>query len=226
MTVNDMTTTQIPQTQTRTGSVPLFVVSLVAPSFDGWGGIGIALGNRVEASIPALDSVEPGLGQRAARYWERCRTFWDLVAQGERPTNGLHVERALVSHRQSTTTSDRRDLNEVIDVLDGIPVVSDIVDHALSAKPDWAALGRSGLTTEIEQRDDVTVISFLYPGRHEWDALLGGVCSRGEVGRRVQIVVSHAKWRDRRSRRLVSVDVFAREVWPDPVNTMPNQRRG
>lgn len=210
---------------TPSGSVPLFTVSLVQPDFDQWATIGVVLGNRVEADLAALEAVEPGLGLRVARYWERCRSFWDLVAGGDRPTNGLHVERALIAHRQSTTTTDRRDLNEVLEVLDRVPVVSEIVESALSTKPDWDVLRRNGLSTEVTHRDDVTVISFLYPGRHDWDTQLGGVCSRGEIGRRVEIVVSHAKWRDRRSRRLVSVDVFAREVWPDPKNVIPVQPR-
>jgi hypothetical protein len=50
----------------------------------------------------------------------------------------------------------------------------------------------------------------------EWPTALGGPAAPNELHRHVKIVANHAKWRDRKVRRLVRVEVSCDEVWPDP----------
>ena len=197
-------------------TVPTLVPALVDPAFDAWDQVGIQVGNRVEASTAQLESLVPGLGRRSELYWDLCRTFWDAVAESRPAGAGVVIERQLVTHRQSTATADRRDLVDVIESFDHVAVIREVVDIILSADPDWDAVRAYGLDVTVDQTADQSVVSFTYKGRQDWSELLGGICSRGETARRFTLTTSHAKWRDRRNRRLVAVTIDAVEIWPDP----------
>ena len=199
-------------------SVPTFVLALIRPEFTAWDQVGCRVGDRVEVSTFTLEQLEAGLGLEAARYWDRCRVFWDRFAAGESGLVGLTVERELARDRQSTSHADRRDLVEAVEALEAQPSLASVVATALGNEPDWDALRSLGAVVEAGAKD-TTVVTYTYRGRQDWPVLLGGLPSRGELARTFTFVVSHAKWRDRRNRRLVEFAVAAAEIWPDPQTT-------
>ena len=176
---------------------------------------GRALGRKVELDVALLDRVEEGLGQQAYDYWRECRRFWDRISAGE-GAEGILVKRDLTTHRQVDSASERADLGDVLASL-MTTEMRPWVEEATSSDPDWlevdALIGSPGSRCTSGNGTSVTAV---VSGRQPWSDLLGGQHSRGELSRVFNVEISHAPWRDRRSRRLVSVRVSAVELWPDP----------
>lgn len=199
-------------------SVPPFVVAVVQPGFDDWANVGVRVGESVEASTERLEQSMTGLGRRASRYWERCRQFWDSYAANHNPGPGVQMERELVRARQSDSADGRRELTTELHALEAVAVLGALVREATGSEPQWQTMAEryEPLFVECANDGDTTRLSVRYPARDDWEDVLGGVHSRGETARVFEIEVSHAPWRDRRSRRLVGVSVHAVEIWPDP----------
>ena len=99
-----------------------------------------------------------------------------------------------------------------------LPVVGPLVKELLGTNPDFASIETRGASAgmTVELQGDMHVIRFALPARRPWVNELGGVASRGEWERGFTLRVSHAPWRDRRVRRLVSVQIHATETWARP----------
>lgn len=201
-------------------SVPPFVVSLIEPDFDAWDRVGVVVGTTVEADVEALELVQPGLGARAARYWQRCREFWDAYAAGATAGPAVVIERRLVTARQSDTRQGRVDLVAPLAALEAAPAIGALVTELTGAAPDLTGLDQryAPLVVSHIATGDETVVTVEFPARQDFDPVLGGPHARGELRRRFRLTVNHAKWRDRRVRRLVAVDIDAVELWPDPTS--------
>ena len=169
----------------------------------------VTVGNQVEVDLLAADAAAPGSAAVLAEYWTRTRVMLDDLAAGvDRPDARL-TRRTVVSARQIDTKAERRDLGEELAVLTGHPLLTRAAG-ILETKPDWKMVGKAGTVTRSASTSTVTV-AVRGQGLPE---PLGGARGRNEIVRHVSIEASHAAWRDRKARRLVSVAVTVDEVWP------------
>jgi hypothetical protein len=203
---------------TTSTSVPAFVVRLLDPDFTGWDSVGVRVGGNIEADVDALDAINPGLGARAGAYWERCRDFWDTYAAGHAAGHAVRIDRRVAYSRQSDTRNGRVDLTGELAALEALPLLGPLVTELTGASPSRGDLDSryAPLIVTTTTNGDETVVTAEFPARQDFPSALGGPHSRGELARRFRLTVNHAKWRDRRVRRLVCVDVEAIEIWPDP----------
>jgi hypothetical protein len=199
-------------------SVPSFVLALIEPSFDKWDCVGVQLGNLVEVDLHSIELLNSQLGLRAAQYWDRCREFWDAYANGASAGPALLIERRVLSARQTDTRNGRFDLSAHFAAFRETPLLGPLIHEITSAQPDFDNLETlfSPLNITISSEGDETVVIAEIPARQDFETLLGGPHSRGELQRKFQFTVNHAKWRDRRVRRLVAIEIDAIELWPDP----------
>jgi hypothetical protein len=200
---------------TSTRSVPLFVVELLDPSFTAYDRIGVRVGEATEAGIEELNLVTDDLGFKAAAYWEHCRRFWDDISNDRRRNDAVEIHRRLMDVRQIDSQQGRLDLvSEMKSLAD--TALAPLLEQITAGAPDWTAVRVHPLVTSLHREGDCTEVSVRYSGRENWQPALGGVCSRGEIGRVFTFNVNHTSWRDRRVRRLVSMRIEAIELWPNP----------
>lgn len=180
---------------------------------------GRTLGSRVELDVAAVGAT---LGNAAASklvaYEQRCRDFFEAWLAGEAAGPYVIVRRPLVKVRQIDTKDARVDLGPTLDALTTVSGIGDIVEEVTGAKPDWELVARLGTAFEaaVERDGNDTTVTLHCAFDTSWPDELGGVPTRGELQRILRLGLSHAAWRDRRNRRLVSVTVEAEEIWPDP----------
>lgn len=179
---------------------------------------GVRVGAAVEVDLDRLRAADAALADRLADYWNRCNELWDRFAEGEVGLDAIDVRRLLRSAAQTDSRAGRLDLNAEMKALIGLAVVGPLVKELLGANPDFQSITKRGesvgLTVEVQ--GDMRVVRFALPARRPWPAELGGVASRGEWERGFTMRVSHAPWRDRRVRRLVSLQIHATETWARP----------
>ena len=201
-------------------SIPSFVLALIDPNFAYWDSVGISIGSNIEVDINSLETISPGLGLRALSYWERCYDFWDKYAAGLVAGHAIRVDRQLSYARQSDTKNGRVDLTSQLNALSELPLLGPLVSELTGASPSLGDMSQRflPLIVTIATTGDESVVLAEFPARQDFPNILGGPHSRGEVSRRFRITVNHAKWRDRRVRRLVAVEVEAIEIWPDPAS--------
>jgi hypothetical protein len=171
---------------------------------------GRRLGARVELDLASAREVvgDETVGRLEA-YWDAAREYWAGGAHG-----GVVVRRRIVSARQRDGRDGKVDLARELDALDEIGLDA-ACDALLGTAPDVDALAGIGGIAVVEQGESRTVVTATLSSP-VWPDALGGVPGVGEVAREVTLVAAHAKWRDRRVRRLVAVEVVSVELWPDP----------
>lgn len=165
-----------------------------------------------------LTSVDPEDAVAIVRYYETTQRFWRRLAQGLEPGPYMAGERLLVDARQQSGHGARKvDLRDIYESLRHIPIVSEVVNVMLGDPVDPRALKEIGrhLHIAVDDTGDRTVVD-MYVEQQGFDDVLGGPPAPGEVRRHLHIEARRAAWRDRRVRRLVKVQVWAEELWPDP----------
>ena len=153
--------------------------------------------------------------QLVESYWEQCLRFWAQLARGEDPGAWIATERRLVEAQQTSKT----DLVGEYEALIELGVWGSLIEELCGSEPEFdelvrraaAANGRLSPGAEGEW-----VLEFATTDMAGWPDALGGGRSPGEMRRKVTVTVRHAKWRDRRTRRLTSGRVGAEELWPRP----------
>lgn len=203
-------------------SAPAFLAALALGEdrYARLGDVGTQLGERVEIDLDLLDVSDPDAAAQVRRYLTDCAAFW-----ADRHPSGayLGVERTLVAARQQDGRGGKRDLHDELEALTQLGGVGPYI-HELTARTlDEDRLARLGaplsaVAVESGSQREVTLHA---PSVGMWPTILGGAPSPGEVSRKVRVRVSHANWRDRRVRRLMSVEVLAVELWPDPAAGRP-----
>lgn len=201
-------------------TVPSLVLELVDPSFQHWDAVGVTLGNTIEVGIPELAIFSPELSERCNAYWAACRRFWDDIAAGSSRRDGVETRRVLAESRQTDSRQGRSDLTSELDAFSAGDFAG-LVEQLTGTRVDWDALGANPFVESVVRDGDSSTVTLMYSGRGSWDEVLGGGCSRAETGRRFVLGLSHAKWRDRRVRRVVSLSVEAVEIWPNPTPFRP-----
>lgn len=181
---------------------------------------GVRVGRNIEVDLDAVAQTEPRLAARMVEYFEQCSLFWDRYAAGEEAGEAVMARRLLLCAVQSDRPGGRSDLAEEVELLAALPGVGGVIEEILSADPDLDRISRDSLRLGVSMKHDakrnMLRVAVRMPARGYWDRALGGAHSRGETHRVLELRVSHAKWRDRKSRRLVEMKVWAEEVWPEP----------
>lgn len=161
------------------------------------------------------DKLPTGTRDGLVGYMSDVAAFWGKLSVGEEPGPWVAVTRTLGEWKQRKHT----DLAPQMRELDSVPVLGDMVAELLAPAPQWDVV--NALTDPLNgwvERDSTgaTRVEVCWPGQFGWSSYLGGPCSPGEQARRVIVGVRHAKWRDRKARRLVRVVTQAVELWPKP----------
>lgn len=170
---------------------------------------GVQVGRSVEIDLDALARQHPEAARRAATY----------AANADQVTGAyLAVAVPLLSVRQTDNAAGRADLTAELEALEASEL-GDVVVALLARERDTTQVATLGspYRAEVIRLDDVrTRITLTVEGRRPWSVHLGGAPSPREVARRFTLTTSHAAWRDRRSRRLLTLEAHSIEVVPDP----------
>lgn len=169
----------------------------------------VELGVRVEVDLEAADTIVPGSARVLTDYWRKAQEMLSDLAAGREREDAVVMRRVIAAKRQTDTKSGRADLADELFALTGHPRLVRAVG-ILESAPNWKELARVGT---LRQGESTSSISVTLPSQGLPEQL-GGARARNEVRRRVTVEASHAQWRDRKARRLVSVNVSADEVWP------------
>lgn len=171
----------------------------------------VALGASSEIPVAALDAVTQGLGARALAFLAAAREVWDQHRAGRPVGDAVLVRVPLLDVRQVDSKAARSDLVGQCQALERMPETRDIA-AILDARPRWSRLKEQGTLSRSKDRATFMFVA----AADRWPMDLGGPACPGELRREILLEVSHASWRDRRSRRLVRFAAVAVEVWPDP----------
>jgi hypothetical protein len=171
---------------------------------------GVQVGRSVEIDLDTLATDHPDLAATITSY----------ATTAEGPVTGAYLAVAvpLVSVRQTDNAAGRSDLVAELDALEASEL-GDVVAVLLGRDLDPDAVCVAGAPYQVSHEPsgaDRASTTLVVAGRRPWSTHLGGAPSGREVARRFTLHTSHAAWRDRRSRRLVALDIHAIEVLPDP----------
>jgi hypothetical protein len=205
-------------------TVPAFLISVVVGNVDDTLAAllrpcGRQVGDRVEVDLDLLaDAGRPDLAALLRGYWESCREFWAVWERGESPGEYIALRREVTRDTQRNTKTVKRDLAGHLDALEALPTIGVLVSAMTDSAPEWDAIVAAGqpFQLSVERDGDRTWASFWVENAGVWARELGGKRSLGEVRRCLKLRIEHAKWRDRRVRRLAEVIVEVEEVWPMP----------
>ena len=153
------------------------------------------------------------------QYWEQAKHFWARLATNQPVGNFIYIERELVNDKEQTgSRQPDRDLRHIIKHLDQTTETAEIVDNALSSSPDWETIRNNPNVTNLTQHKHTTTFTITAHNtpQRRWHTQLGGEANPGETKRLITITTNHAKWRDRRNRRLTHIVIRSHEAWPDP----------
>lgn len=165
--------------------------------------------DTVDTTAVARD--DPPLARLLAAYAQLAASVADALAAGDDPGACVQTRRPLLRRR----VGEAADMRAELDALTRVPVVDTLVDDATSAAPDWAALAARARALDGDADRDAALVWATVGGRDPWPSPLD-TATPWLVARHLTLAVRHARWRDRRSRRLAAVDVDAVEWWPDP----------
>lgn len=201
-------------------SLPVVLLELLSPGFTAdptYASLGVEVGKSVEVDMRKLAIINENLTRQAFTYYQKCRDFYDKLSIGTPGITALETERTLISAKQLDTNKIRADLKEECKLLVKLPLFGELIKKLLSNNPDFSTLSTSFTNSgAIFKRDGlISFLEFSLPGRESWPLELGGVNSRGELTRVFTLTVSHAPWRDRKSRRLISLGISTIELWPE-----------
>jgi hypothetical protein len=193
-------------------TVPYHLAELAAGSTGAaaLGDHGVLVGRSVEIDLDALASHHPDLAERIARYAQLA----DAPVTGDY----LAVAVPLLSVRQTDNAAGRSDLTAELEALEGSEL-GDVVGAALDRDVDPGHIAALGAPYQVQREElgaERARTQLVVRGRRPWSVHLGGAPTRREVARRFTLTTSHAGWRDRRSRRLLTLEVHAIELLPDP----------
>ena len=192
---------------------------------------GRLVGLRAELDLDKLAAAtNEQIAGAVLDYHRKCLEFQEYLGArqaGYKNENrpAIQIRRPLFTAVQIDRKEGRKDLKAEMDALLEVNVLGDFVSALLDSKtsekrqPELDRLG-AALDVEIQELpDNKTVATISIPsGQHPWSAELGGAATPGEVNRTFVITTSHATWRDRRVRRLLSVEVLVDELWAHPLS--------
>jgi hypothetical protein len=167
-----------------------------------------------------LSEVAPGLDQRLERYCCESQAVLRDHLDGVGGRAFVVVRRVVVEHVQRDDANGRSDLAEILEASQTVSLLGWITESLCSTRPDYQAILRKASVwdAQLEQDGVRSVLTLDVPSAKGWPEVLGGSQGARELRRRITLETNHAKWRDRKVRRLVRVRVEADELWADPAS--------
>lgn len=165
-------------------------------------------GTHAEIAVTDLEEAcGPEIARSAEQYWKRTTELWESLT-GE----AVVLQRTLLVARQTDGKEGRTDLAGELEAMMAVPALAAVCDAMLEQE-----VVESGLTGCEVERDGNTTVVRVYVSSLEWPDELGGPPCPGETRRLFELTANHAKWRDRRVRRLQALRVEAEELWAAPL---------
>lgn len=181
---------------------------------------GRRIGARVEVDLDGVRGACPSLCQALELYQSQTERLWARAASGAGSGERyVTTRRRVADHHQVTGTAGRADLREVFDAVEGLPQIGAVLQVATDTDPVLEDLSEQVGTLDGEvtcPAPGVVVLEVPLVGVAAWPEQLGGPPTPTEIGRTLVLTVRHARWRDRRVRRLARVEVFVEELFADP----------
>lgn len=204
---------------TKNNYLPLLYLELSNPGFSldqRFKDIAFTAGNQIEIDMDQLARIDSALAESALSYYNSTLNFFEKLASGKPDEDALEIQRVIVDVKQLDTNKERSDLRSEFNSLIKLPIYGDLIKSALKKDVNWHLLSKDieALGGSIAQDGLTTIIKFSIPSRVVWDKSLGGEFSRGEISRDFELTINHAKWRDRKIRRLQALKISATEIWP------------
>jgi hypothetical protein len=171
----------------------------------------------------SLSAVQPGVAEQIRGFLASSRRLLRDHRDGVEGTAYAVVRRTLVAVAQSDTSLGRYDLTQQLSDSRLVPVLDEIVEQVCASAPDFPEVVRRAAAWKcsVSKEANLHVVSLEVGAAKGWPDSWGGSFAENELRRVVTITVSHAAWRDRRARRLVSVTVERDELWADPATAEP-----
>ena len=168
-----------------------------------------------------LHQLPPVAAESLAGWFTVVKQFWRLG--GPRTTPSFTTVRTDVAYVEVANSVDRADLGWLVDDLVLIPGLAPVVREATSSHPDWDTVAAlvTPLGGTVTPDGNTTRITTHIPLSTAVPHSLGGLPLIGQTSRELVMAVNHAKWRNRRARRLTKVSMKVTDAWPRPVH-MPN----
>lgn len=165
----------------------------------------VTVGIRPEVDITKLPS-----DMRA-----RVQTYNNmLVLPGLDP--GVSVTMTLYENTQLYSKTAKRDLTHDYDTLKEWQVSAAVIDDLLdSDQANAIAAAHDAGWVVNETEENVLTVSHSDNGAF-WPDRYGGAPWPQETARTLTLTIRHAKWRDRRVRRLVGIEVTSTSTWATP----------
>lgn len=149
-----------------------------------------------------------------ARETELVRRDW-LSGVGGRPY--ALVSREVAFARESDGAEGRTDLGSQISSGEDIPGLREVLRELLEREVNITKLDNMVLSMGggVKREGNETEVTVFFERAVGWPEDWGGEWNPAEVRRCVTLTANHARWRDRRNRRLVALSVRADEIWAD-----------
>lgn len=145
---------------------------------------------------------------------EQVRRDW-LCGVGGRPY--VLVSREVCHAKESDSKDGRTDLGKQISSGEDLPGLREVLRELLEREVSYTnleSLVRS-LGGSVAREGNETIVTVFFDRAVGWPVEWGGEWSPEEVRRSVYLRANHARWRDRRNRRLVEYRVSLEEIWAD-----------
>jgi hypothetical protein len=145
---------------------------------------------------------------------ELVRRDW-LSGVGGRPY--ALVSREVHHAKESDSKDGRADLGRQISSGEDLPGLREVLRELLEREVNDVKLQSlvRALGGSVSREGNETAVTVYFDRAVGWPVEWGGEWSPEEVRRSVYLRANHARWRDRRNRRLVEYRVSLEEIWAD-----------
>lgn len=173
---------------------------------------GVLLGKRIEIDLEDLATTDVLLAKALNDYDAKVRNFWDSYSTTGVGGNCYITLRTLETFIKVDNKENKIYLKDQIKELESFYLKGDALKEILGGVYNPEKLDANDIMHEKE--GNIIYLKFEIDGKYAWSQNLGGVGSRGEIGRSFELKISHAKSHDRKNQRLLEVKVKTKEIWP------------
>lgn len=193
--------------------IPVFVSKLCDKNYELPANAVFMIEDSYEILLSALMEKDHIYASKLELYWQ----FYQKYSENSKAYLDIEtttISRHLSTRRQVDSGSERKDLIEVYKFLSGLDFLTSLTDSLFSSDPNWDLIQNHALCTAVVHSGEVFSTTLEIPGQYDWAPDLGGTPSPNEVCRIFVITTNYAKWRDRKVRRIVSIESRAVEICP------------
>ena len=163
-------------------------------------GAAVKVGTEIEVQT---GSLPVGAQKKLGRWCEKASREFPVTVVTE-----------LYRDHQTYTSGSKKDLHEAYQTLVGWADIGQSVETILGSDAEQARVEAEQFGWDVDMSvPGLMTLTYTAPGGG-WPDLFGGAKKPCEKHRQLTLGVRHAKWRDRKVRRLVDVKVESVSIWP------------